>query len=136
MRERFWIQRALRRERVVMALTAEEFRQRFAVIFCTADKMHDAFKAEVHYLQVNGILHRGNEQVPLIPGIANAIVDVMSRNYFRPNPANTGVTSAVIDPAFRTIVERNTANGVNPQLTRECIVFTCRCYSFAGLQKR
>ncbi|MBW4038655.1 MAG: hypothetical protein HIU91_07215 [Acidobacteria bacterium] len=97
--------------------------------------MSDAFKAEVHYLQVNGILHRGNEQDPLIPGIANAIVDVVSRNYFRPNPANTGVTSAVIDPAFRTIVERNTANGVNPQLTRECIVFTCRSYSFAGLQK-
>jgi subtilase family serine protease len=84
----------------------------------TAEQVNAAFKAEVHYVQSNGKVHIANMRDPQIPAaLARVIAGVVSLNDFRPHPANTGISTAVIDPVSRTTVRRNTSDGVNPELT-------------------
>lgn len=84
----------------------------------TAAQVNTAFKANIHSLQVNGRTHIANMQDPEIPAaLSGLVVGVASLNDFRPHPANTGITAAVIDPVSRTVLQRATTPVASPEFT-------------------
>lgn len=75
----------------------------------TAGQVKAAFHAGLHSLHVRGKHHIANMKDPQIPAaLANLIVGVSSLNDFRPKPANTGISSAHIDPMSKAVVSTST----------------------------
>src|ERR1700733_4339198 len=53
----------------------------------TAGQIHQAFKTEIHKLNVNGVAHYANVSDPKIPAaLAPAVAGIVSLNDFRPTP--------------------------------------------------
>ena len=84
----------------------------------TASQVNDAFKAQIHNLQVRGVSHIANMQSPEIPvALANLVVGITSLNDFRPHPANRGISAIHIDSASKAITPHTAAQAANPDLT-------------------
>ncbi len=84
----------------------------------TARQVNTAFNVEMHSLLVNGKRHVANMRDPRIPAsLANLVVGISSLNDFRPKPANTGISSAHIDPLSKSVVGKTTQSGTTPGFT-------------------
>lgn len=56
----------------------------------TAGQVHDAFKTEIHYLDVAGVRHIANMSDPQIPAaLAPAVAGIASLNDFKPDPMDS-----------------------------------------------
>jgi subtilase family serine protease len=88
-----------------------------------AQQVESAFNPGIHTLQVRGKRHIANMRNPQVPAtLASLIVGISSLNDFRPKPANTGISSARIDPLSKAVVastEQNQAQGAAPGFTAD-----------------
>ncbi len=65
----------------------------------TAGEVREAFRTEIHALEVNGVSHIANISDPQIPSaLAGVVSGVVSLNDFRPHPMHRAVTATHIDP--------------------------------------
>jgi subtilase family serine protease len=77
----------------------------------TAGQVLEAFRTEVHNLEVNGVKHIGNLQTPKIPAAMQpAVVGIASLNDFQPHPR-------AVRAAAHSVQEAKSTNGVLPALT-------------------
>ncbi len=84
----------------------------------TVAQLNAAMRVAMHELNVNGKHHIANMNNPQVPAeLANYIVGIASLNDFRPKPANTGVTSAHIEPMSKAVVPAGQNNGATPGFT-------------------
>jgi len=82
----------------------------------TAGQITEAFKTEIHQLEVNGAKHFGNMQDPSIPeALSSVVAGVASLNDFKPHPLRTPIVPMTAK-GVRTPVSPNftinTPNGV------------------------
>jgi subtilase family serine protease len=81
-----------------------------------ASQVWEAFRTEIHNLDVRGEKHIANMNDPQIPAaLAGVVGGVVSLHDFRPVPMNRGITPAHIDPATGHHV--NVPGAVSPQFT-------------------
>jgi subtilase family serine protease len=84
-----------------------------------AAQLKNAFRTEMHALNVRGESHIANMQNPQIPAaLADVVVGVSSLSDFQPKPMNKGISAARIDGTSKGIVAKAaTPQGVNPNFT-------------------
>ncbi|HEY3988783.1 MAG TPA: S53 family peptidase [Acidobacteriaceae bacterium] len=83
----------------------------------TAGQIIDAFKTEIHNLQVNGEKHFANMQEPAIPeALAPVVAGIASLNDFKPHPARTPITPMTAKGATRSAVSPNYTVNADYQL--------------------
>lgn len=82
-----------------------------------AGQVREAFRTEIHSLQVNGAAHIANTSDPQIPAaLSPVVVGIASMHDFRPRPMHSAVSRPHIDPASGSLIAAD-ASGVHADYT-------------------